>query len=98
MVGEKSKGKRWGWVVGALIAVLVAVAFSSAAPKIALFGSSNKPCNCTQVWSFVALLNWVLVRIVFWSMHCVIWELGSGKVLIFISYGGVIMFVCVGWQ
>ncbi|CAL9015895.1 unnamed protein product [Prunus brigantina] len=49
MAGEKGKTKRWGWAVGALIAVFVAVAMTSrTAPKISFFGRSNKPCNCTQ--------------------------------------------------
>lgn len=63
MVGEKSKGKRWGWVVGALIALFVAVALTStSAPKFALFGRSNKPCNCTQVW-LLTLLNWASLEL-----------------------------------
>ncbi|XP_009360923.2 endoplasmic reticulum oxidoreductin-1 isoform X2 [Pyrus x bretschneideri] len=49
MVGAKGKPRRWVWVVGAVIAVFVAVAMTSQrAPKISFFGRSNKACNCTQ--------------------------------------------------
>lgn len=60
MAGEKGKTKRWGWAVGALIAVFVAVAMTSrTAPKISFFGRSNKPCNCTQV-RFLVCSVWLL--------------------------------------
>lgn len=50
MAGAKSPRKRWGWVVGALVAIFVAVAVTSrTAPRISLFGhTNNKPCQCDR--------------------------------------------------
>lgn len=50
MVGAKGQPKRWGWVLGAVIAIFVAVAMTSrVAPHFSIFGRSNKPCQCAQV-------------------------------------------------
>lgn len=60
MVGEKVLRKRWGWVLGALIAIFVAVAMTSRiAPEISIFGRTNKPCHCAQVIGFFA--NFIFV-------------------------------------
>ncbi|XP_048335600.2 endoplasmic reticulum oxidoreductin-1 isoform X1 [Ziziphus jujuba] len=50
MVGVKGLlPKRWGWVLGALIAIFLAVAMTSRiAPQFSIFGRSNKPCHCAQ--------------------------------------------------
>uniref|UniRef100_A0A2P2J687 Endoplasmic reticulum oxidoreductin-1 n=1 Tax=Rhizophora mucronata TaxID=61149 RepID=A0A2P2J687_RHIMU len=53
---EKESGKErkdWRWVgIGAIVALVIAVALTStAAPKISLFGSSNKSCSCSQKYS-----------------------------------------------
>jgi ERO1-like protein alpha len=44
-------GKRWSWaVVGALIAIFVALAVSSRTfPIFSLFGLTSTPCHCAKV-------------------------------------------------
>ncbi|XP_022146611.1 endoplasmic reticulum oxidoreductin-1-like [Momordica charantia] len=49
MVGVKGLRYRWGLMVGALVAIFVAVAMTSrTAPMISLFGLTNKPCHCAH--------------------------------------------------
>lgn len=61
MVGIKGQRKQWGWVLGALIAIFVAVAMTTrTAPQISLFGRTNKPCHCDQVWFFHSGQSFVL--------------------------------------
>ncbi|KAM6552035.1 hypothetical protein CsatB_001843 [Cannabis sativa] len=49
MFEMKGQMKRWGWVIGALIAIFVAVAMTTRpCPRISLFGRTNKPCLCDR--------------------------------------------------
>ncbi|GLT59882.1 hypothetical protein SLA2020_326770 [Shorea laevis] len=46
---QKGQGKRWRWIVGVLVTIVLAIAMASAsAPKISLFGQTNKSCHCSQ--------------------------------------------------
>ncbi|OMO65769.1 Endoplasmic reticulum oxidoreductin 1 [Corchorus olitorius] len=46
---EKSEKMRWKWVIGAFIAIIIAIALASrSSPKISLFGQTDKSCSCSQ--------------------------------------------------
>ncbi|RWW65325.1 hypothetical protein BHE74_00027371 [Ensete ventricosum] len=54
---------RWGWVVGALIAVLLATAATSRnSPRNPLSGITSKLCQCTVIFSplpsFAKIRSW----------------------------------------
>nr|DAD37377.1 TPA_asm: hypothetical protein HUJ06_008018 [Nelumbo nucifera] len=57
-IGENGRRRRWGWVVGALIAVLLATAATSrSAPKISLFAQNNKDCKCVDSRKYTGIVE-----------------------------------------
>lgn len=47
-IEEKNRNRRWRWAIGALIAVLLATAFTSTSPKVSQFIKNHKSCYCNQ--------------------------------------------------
>ncbi|XP_010275885.1 PREDICTED: endoplasmic reticulum oxidoreductin-1-like [Nelumbo nucifera] len=57
-IGENGPRRRWGWIIGAVIAVLLATAATSrSAPKISLFGRNNKECECADSRKYTGIVE-----------------------------------------
>lgn len=64
-IEKQSKKIQWGWLVGAVIAILLAVSLSG----LPLFGRFDKPCKCAQVNLSILVLFIHLVLFSAWLVR-----------------------------